>query len=44
METTLGMRISKWRKEQGLSQEGLAEKMRVSSQAVSKWENEVSHS
>lgn len=42
METTLGMRISKWRKEQRLSQEGLAEKMQVSSQAVSKWENDVS--
>ena len=30
--------IKKYRKEQGLSQEALAEKLRVTSQAVSKWE------
>lgn len=39
---TLGRRIQALRKEQGLTQEALAERMSVSPQAVSKWENEVS--
>jgi len=39
---TLGSRISKYRKEKGLTQEALAEHMGVSSQAVSKWENDIS--
>lgn len=39
---TLGSRISQLRKAKGLTQEGLAEKLGVSSQAVSKWENDVS--
>ncbi len=39
---TIGNRISKFRKAKGLTQEDLAGKLGVSSQAVSKWENEVS--
>ena len=39
---TIGNRIAKYRKEKGLTQEGLAERLDVSSQAVSKWENDVS--
>ena len=40
----LGERISKLRKERKISQEELAEKMEISRQAISKWENEFSHS
>ena len=40
--STLGSRIAAWRKEKGITQEELAEKLGVSSQAVSKWENDVS--
>lgn len=39
---TMGKRIMSLRKEQGLTQEQLAEKLGVSAQAVSKWENDVS--
>lgn len=39
---TLGARIAQKRKAMGLTQEALAEKLAVSSQAVSKWENDVS--
>lgn len=39
---TLGKKISDYRKEKGLTQEELAEKVNVSSQAVSKWENDLS--
>ena len=39
---TIGNRITKYRKEKGLTQETLAEKLGVSSQAVSKWENDIS--
>lgn len=42
MSETIGKRIAKLRKEKGLSQEKLAEKLGVSSQAVSKWENDAS--
>ena len=42
MENTLGIRIAALRKERGLTQEELAEKLGVSSQAVSKWENDLS--
>lgn len=38
MTETMGSRISRLRKGKGLSQEMLAEKLGVSSQAVSKWE------
>lgn len=40
---TLGSRIAVLRKKRGLTQEQLAEQMGVSAQAVSKWENEFSH-
>jgi len=39
---TLGKRIAALRKSKGLTQEQLAEKVGVSAQAVSKWENDVS--
>ena len=39
---TLGKRIAQLRKEKGMTQEQLAEKVGVSAQAVSKWENDVS--
>ena len=37
---TLGERIKNYRKELGLSQEELAEKINVSRQAITKWEND----
>lgn len=39
---TLGKKISEFRKLKGMTQEDLAEKLNVSSQAVSKWENDLS--
>lgn len=39
---TLGQRISYYRKLRGITQEELGEKCGVSSQAVSKWENDLS--
>ncbi len=39
---TLGNKISQYRKMKGMTQEDLAIKMNVSSQAVSKWENDLS--
>lgn len=44
MEETLGKRIVGCRKRLGLPQDALAERLGVTAQAVSKWENEVSHS
>lgn len=42
MNETIGNRISKYRKAKGMTQEELATQMGVSSQAVSKWENDAS--
>jgi len=42
MANTLGVRISENRKRKGITQDQLAEHMGVSSQAVSKWENDLS--
>lgn len=41
---TIGQTIAQLRKERGLTQEQLAERLLVSRQAVSKWETGVSHS
>ena len=40
METTLGKRIGMLRRQKGLKQDELADKLGVSPQAVSKWEND----
>ena len=40
---TIGSRIAKWRKEKRMTQEGLAEKLGISAQSVSKWENDISY-
>ena len=42
MEQTLGKRIEENRKKLGLTQDQLAEKLGVTAQAVSKWENDQS--
>ena len=42
MDQTIGNRIAMKRRQRGMSQEILAEKLGVSSQAVSKWENDIS--
>lgn len=42
MEQTLGKRIMQHRKNMGMTQDQLAEKLGVSAQAVSKWENDLS--
>ena len=42
MNESIGKRIARLRKEKGMSQENLAEKIGVSAQAVSKWENDQS--
>lgn len=42
MEQTLGKRIVQHRKELGLTQDQLAERLGVTAQAVSKWENDLS--
>ncbi len=41
-DKTLGQRIAYFRKLRGITQEDLGEKCGVSSQAVSKWENDIS--
>ena len=43
MGKSIGQKIALKRKENGLTQEELAEKIGVSSQAVSKWENDLSY-
>ena len=42
MEQTIGKRIVRYRKAMGLTQDQLAEKLGVTAQAVSKWENDQS--
>lgn len=42
MEQTMGARIASYRKQEKLTQEELGEKLGVSPQAVSKWENDAS--
>lgn len=42
MESTLGKRIAAHRKRLGLTQEQLADKLSITAQAVSKWENDQS--
>ncbi len=42
MNETIGNRINKYRKAKTMTQEDLAEKLGVSSQAVSKWETDAS--
>lgn len=42
MNETIGSRISKYRKAKSITQEELANQLGVSSQAVSKWENDAS--
>ena len=42
MEQTLGKRIAQHRKRLGLTQDALAEKLGITAQAVSKWENDQS--
>ena len=42
MANSIGGRIAELRKRRGMTQDELAEKMGVSSQAVSKWENDIS--
>ena len=41
-DNTLGARIAELRKKKGITQDQLAEYMGISSQAVSKWENDLS--
>ncbi len=42
MENTIGKRIAALRREKGLKQEDIAQALDISSQAVSKWENDQS--
>ena len=43
MDKTIGKRIAELRKQQGFTQEDLAEQFGLSSQAVSKWENDLAY-
>lgn len=42
MNETFGERFAKLRKEKGLTQEDIADRVNISAQAVSKWENDIS--
>lgn len=41
---SFGVRLAQLRRDAGLSQQGLAQALSVTRQAVSNWEREVSHS
>jgi len=43
MRNSIGNNIAKYRKQAGMTQAELAEKINVSVQAISKWENDISH-
>lgn len=43
MKNSIGQNIAYYRKAAGMTQEELSEKMNVTSQAVSKWENDLSY-
>lgn len=43
MKSTIGQNIANYRKKADMTQAELAEKLNVSVQAISKWENDVSH-
>lgn len=43
MVQSIGNRISQLRREKGITQEEMAEKLGVTPQAVSKWENDISY-
>lgn len=43
MKTSIGQNIAYYRKKLGMTQEELSEKMNVTAQAVSKWENDISY-
>ncbi len=43
MATSIGNRVSQFRKVKGITQEEMAEKLGVTPQAVSKWENDISY-
>ncbi len=43
MKESFGTRLARYRKEKGLTQEDIADKLHVSPQAVSKWENDSSY-
>jgi transcriptional regulator with XRE-family HTH domain len=43
MTNTIGNRISQSRKEKAITQEEMAERLGVTPQAVSKWENDISY-
>ena len=42
-EKSIGEKVREYRLKKGMTQDALAAELRVSSQAVSKWENGVSH-
>lgn len=42
MNETFGQRFARLRKEKGLTQDDIAQKVNISAQAVSKWENDIS--
>ena len=43
MNESIGTRIARLRRARGFTQEELAERLSVTAQAVSKWENDNSH-